>query len=582
MFNNIEIIMDDYLVASIKEINSQNNNILNIHVAIIDSEKAIIGEVSEISNLKAKIKLLGQVIDGKLIPGIQKKPLLNAGIRPLQFEELPLILNQNMNGNMYIGTCPIYKDSKVYVSINKLLGNHFAIFGNSGSGKSCALARLIQNIFNNDKAYAYKANFLLFDVSGEYESALKDLNQINPNYNYKMLTTNSNNLDDKLSIPLWLLNSDDISLLLGVSNHSELPIIERMLKLTRIFASKNIDTDKIKNHLIAKSILSVLFNNQTAVNKKNDIFSIINTCQTNEFNMNAVVSGIGYTRKFSECFLIDKTGEFSESILITEYVSKFINTEYDNYEPTDEVEYTLDDMEKALNFTLISEGYYNNSLTYNDAVTIKVRLHSLITSNYKDIFNYKGYVSQEQYISSLIISNNKRYQVVNINLEDIDDNIGACITKIFTRIIFDFSKKIPKKGTVPFHILVDEAHRYVKNDTDKKIIGYNIFERIAKEGRKYGVILGLITQRPVELSDTVVSQISNYFIFKTNHPMDVDYIKKIVPNITSELVDKQKNMMSGTCVAFGNAFNVPLTIKLELPSPMINGENSDIVKNWGN
>ena len=355
-----------------------------------------------------------------------------------------------------------------------------------------------------------------------------------------------------------------------------------MLKLTKIFAENDEDSIKIKNHLIAKAMLSVIYSNQSAANKRNDIFSIVETCGTNEFDLETEVQGVGYTRKFRDCFLINKSGEFSESILVTDYISGFINDEYDNYEPKDNVTYTLLDMEKALNFALISESWFKNENSYNDASTIKVRLHSLITGKYFDIFNYKEFVTTEEFLTNMLIDNNKRYQLVNINLDDVDDSMASVITKIFTRIIFDFSKSLPERASLPFHILIDEAHRYIKNDSDNYLLGFNIFERVAKEGRKYGVLLGIISQRPVELSDTVISQISNFIIFKTNHPRDLEYLKQMIPNISSDIIDKQKALQAGTALAFGAAFNIPLMIRFDKPNPMINAENCNVTKSWRN
>ena len=95
----------------------------------------------------------------------------------------------------------------------------------------------------------------------------------------------------------------------------------------------------------------------------------------------------------------------------------------------------------------------------------------------------------------------------------------------FLWLIFQFAKGLEEKASIPFHIVVEEAHRYIQNDTDRFLIGYNIFERIAKEGRKFGLILSLVSQRPVELSETVISQTTNFLIFKMTHPRDLDYIK---------------------------------------------------------
>ena len=88
-----------------------------------------------------------------------------------------------------------------------------------------------------------------------------------------------------------------------------------------------------------------------------------------------------------------------------------------------------------------------------------------------------------------------------------------------------------------------------KRDRDTEILGYNIFDRITKEGRKYGVLLGLITQRPSELSDTAISQCSNFLILRTLHPKDLEYIKEMVPNVSQEITLQLKNLKPGNCIA---------------------------------
>ena len=128
--------------------------------------------------------------------------------------------------------------------------------------------------------------------------------------------------------------------------------------------------------------------------------------------------------------------------------------------------------------------------------------------------------------------------------------------------------------------MLEEAHRYVQKDFDIQTLGYNIFERIAKEGRKYGVIIDLITQRPTELSENVLSQCSNFLIFKINHPTDLDYIEKMVPNISSDIIEKQKSLQSGTCIAFGKMMKLPMIVKMELPSPKPSSASANIYEKW--
>ena len=583
MFDKIIYISDQGANIKLKEGEEVAINLMNLHLIFEDKDKTILGEVDDLEDGIVKARFLGEITNGRLVGGVLRKPSLDAKIRVIKQEEIPLITGEDKTGYMPFGVSPYYNDFPVYLDVNNFFSNHFAIFGNSGSGKSCGISRIMQNMFEDQRLFPYKSNILLFDSSGEYYNAFKDLSKINPNYNYRFITTNEvEGKGEPLRLPIFLLNEDDLTLLLQATEHSQLPIIERMLKLARIFASTGVDANKYKNHLIAKAIMTILYTNQTAPNKRNDVFSILNSCSTDQFNLEAPVQGIGYVRKFRECFLIDSHGQFSESVLLTEYVSSFINDEYDNFEPRKDCYYTLDDLEKALNFTLISEGWLRNENTYGDSVTLKVRLHSLITSSNSNFFKWESgtYISLEKYLSDLMISNGKKYQLVNINLDDVDDDFAKVITKIYSRLLFEFTKALKDRASIPFHIFVEEAHRYIQNDTDRFLIGYNIFERIAKEGRKYGLILGLITQRPVEMSDTVISQCSNFLIFKMNHPTDVEYIKKMVPNISDEIVEKQKSLQSGTCLAFGSAFKIPLIVKLKMPNPMPMSGNCDVVRIW--
>ena len=581
MFDRITYISDKGADVKLKDGEEVAINLMNLHLIFEDKDKKVLGEVDDMDGNIVKARFLGEISNGRLIGGVIRKPSLDASIRVIEQSEVPMIVGEAKEGYMPLGVSPFYNDYPVYLNVNIFFSNQFAILGNSGAGKSCGVSRLIQNMFQDKGLYPYKSNMFFFDSSAEYYNAFKDLSSIDPNFNYKFITTNeTDGIGEKLRLPIWLLSVDDLCLLLQITNHSQIPIIERMLKLALIFAEKGEQANAFKNHLIAKAVMAILYTNETSPNKRNEIFSILDSCSTPEFNLEAPVQGIGYTRKFRECFIIDSQGQFSESVLLTEYVSSFINEEFDNYEPKGGVFYTLEDLEKALNFTLISEGWLRNENTYGDAVTIRVRLHSLIVGDNAKYFDVKDYVTVEQHLSSLLISNGKKYQIVNMNFDDVDDSFAKVIVKIYSRLIFEFSKSLKDRASIPFHVIVEEAHRYIQNDTDRFLIGYNIFERIAKEGRKYGVLLGIITQRPVELSDTVISQCSSFLIFKINHPTDVEYIRKMVPNISDEIIEKQKTLQPGTCLGFGMAFTIPLIVKLKMPNPAPLSGNCDVVTIW--
>lgn len=582
MFGKIKYISDNTAVVEINKDGNLVSNLMNLHVVFESNGDKLLGEVKNVDEDTVKIELLGEFAGTRFIAGTIKKPTLTSTLRVINEEELDIIMGKADENSLYIGKSPIYKDRSIYANINDLFSNHLAIFGNSGSGKSCSVSRIVQNIFLNQNFLAQNANLFIFDAYGEYKNAFRDINKINPVYQYKFLTTNPTEETDMLfQLPVFLFTNDDVALLLNADNHAQLTIIERMMKLAKLFSRNDAVTEKLKNHLIAKAIQSVLFSNQNASGKKNDIFTIISSCQTPAFNMNTEIQGIGYTRRFSECFKIDSKGEFGESVLINEYIAKNLNEELESsIEVPVNAFFTLKDMEKALDFTLIGEGFLNNRQMQDSAIILKVRLHSIINSRNSLYFDIKQFITLEQYISSLIVLNHRRSQIININLEDVDDNLAKVIVKIVSKMIFDFSKSRKIRASIPFHLIIEEAHRYVVADNDKFLLGYNIFERIAKEGRKYGVLIDLISQRPVDISETVVAQMSNFLVLKMTHPKDLEYIEKMLPNVSSDIIEKLNSLQSGTLVSFGNAFKIPLLIKMDLPNPLPYSSNCDVIARW--
>lgn len=581
MFEKILYIGDHDTQIKLADTSTIESDIMNMPLILQDSEKTILGEVKDLLDGSVKVKLLGEIENGKFLGGVLRKPSLNASIRPLTVDELSLIVGNPGFGFMELGISPFYANKKVYADMNELFSSHMCVFGNTGGGKSCGVARLMQNVFYNPEFIPFKSNFLIFDSSSEYYTAFSRINEINPNYHFRFLTTNLNNTHsgEILRIPIWLLSVEDIALLLSATTHTQLSIIEKMMKLVKIFSQSDGEALQYKNHLIANAIMTIMYSNQGSASKRDEIFSIFNTCPTDEFNLNSTVQGIGYTRRLQECFLIDSNDQFSERVLLTEYVNKFINPDLNQYEPEKVHYFTLSDMEKALNFALISEGWLRNENVYADAITLKVKLHELVIGPNAKFFEYKEFVRLDQYLGGLIVKDNQKYQIININLEDVDDSFAKSVVKIFTRLIFEFSRKI-QRGSIPFNIMLEEAHRYVQKDQDEFMFGYNIFDRVAKEGRKYGVLMTLISQRPVDLSETVISQCSNFMIFKMSHPRDIEYITKMIPNITEDTIEKQKSLQVGNCLVFGSGFKIPIIVKLEMPNPMPQSSSCNVVTNW--
>lgn len=585
MLGNITSIIDNTVIIELKIDLKKVDNLINRYVIIQGNDNNIVGEIVDIRNNEAYINIVGSIIDGKFVFGIINKPSFNSTVKLIQDSKMNSIIGieeYKEEKDLYLGESPLYKGLKIGVNIDSMFSNHFAIFGSTGSGKSCSIARILQNLFSKQNAIPYKASLFIFDAYGEYHNAFSTLHEKIPQINFKSYTTNLNALDgDILKIPLWLLGIDDIALLLGVEKHSQLPIIEKALKLVTVFATDEEEVIKSKNDIIARAILDILSSGRHPAQIRDQIFSVLSYYNTKELNLDTPIFQPGYTRPLKQCLMIDATGKIREMELIMNFMSSFLVDDYELKLPDGTFKYNLNDLKDAFDFALISEGVLNSDKIYEEMNVLKVRLHSLVNSEASTYFDYDTFVTKQEYIKELLTAEDgRKAQIINFNINYIDDRLAKNITKIYSKLLFDYAKGLKERASLPFHIILEEAHRYVQNDTDNYILGYNIFERITKEGRKYGVLLGLISQRPSELSETALSQCSNFLIFKMLHPVDVEYIKEMVPNITSDIVKKLRILQPGNCVAFGSAFKIPVLIKFEMPSPSPNSGSCEVSKNW--
>ena len=568
------------VVVELTLTDEQKRGIINYHVAFDMEGSTIIGEIASIEKTTAHISLLGEIKNAKFTPGISKKPYYMSVCRIIRIDELPIIVGNTNEKSVYIGRLSQYNGYQVYAKVNDLFSNHFAILGNTGSGKSHGMARLLQNVFS-DTTYPKNANFFLFDAYGEYN----DTFIFNDKNVSKVYTTKVEEFSDArtelLKIPLWLLDVDDIALLLNATKSTQLPIIEKALKLVGVFARNEEEIITYKNDIIAKALNELLYSGGTPSQIRDQIFAVLTSFNTKDLNLDAKVVVPGWTRPLRQCLIIDKDGKLQEMQLLGEFFNSFIKEDLKLELPDGTFPFTLEHLNQAFDFALISEGILKSDKVYDDNHVLKVRLESLMNGSYKEYFNIDKYITKEQFIDSLVKSKDgEKKQIINFNISYVDDRFAKVLVKIISKLLFEYSLALDNRASFPIHILLEEAHRYVQNDNDINILGYNIFERITKEGRKYGVILGMISQRPSEISETAISQCTNFLVFRMQHPKDLNYIREMVPNITEEMVPKFKVLQPGNCVAFGVAFKLPMQLKLDMPSPTPLSQNIDISKCW--
>ena len=575
----IEEILENEVVVTCDNFN-EHDDLIN-HYVLFKGNKDIVGEIVNIKSNKLIIKLIGVITNNVFASGIASKPSYNSKIEIINNETTALINSYpNNNDSIYIGRSAIFEDDKIYMNLTNFFNSHFSIIGGTGSGKSFSLSRIIQTLLENKEAVPYNASIFVFDTYGEYFPSFSNLEQNNPNILYKSYTTNPTEGNEILKIPPFLLGVDDLAILLNADDQGQLQVLSKALELVNIFKREGNTIQKIKNDIIARAILDILLSGRPSVQLRDQVLSVLSFYHTDELNLESVLSQPGYNRSLKNCLIVDADGKLREIELLTKFFTSFIIEDEKLDVPKGMIAYSLEDIENAIDFALIGEGVLKSEKIFDKNNLLKVRIRNLIESENHIFFDYPNYIDKESYIASLIIKNNHKAQLINFNINYVDDRFAKNIVKILSKMLFDVSKTIVPRATIPFHIILEEAHRYVQNDDDIKLLGYNIFERIAKEGRKYGILLGLITQRPSELSETVISQCNNFLVFKMTHPNDMNYINKMIP-FMSEAISKQiQSIPPGHCYVFGNAFKLPIIVKFDVPNPTPISNNVNIQKVW--
>ena len=583
MFGKIIELRDNYIYLENK-LGRAETNLIGYHVIFNDSNKTLVGEIENISIEKIEILLIGEIKNNMYMAGIIKKPSPNATVRIITKKELEYLLGSqdySNRSNLLVGNSLIYEGFKVTADKNRFFSGHFAILGNTGSGKSCATARLLQNLFySNDDKLPINSHFVIFDVFGEYKSALKGIESIN-GLGFKSYSTSPKEDDMPVKIPAYFLGVDDLALLLNVNDYNVIPVIENTLRLTYIFTSKDPDTVKYKDYIIASTLMDILSCGKPAAAIRDQIIAALTKFNTVNISLDSIIHHPGYDRTLRQCLLIDSQGKMNAIGLLTDFIKTFLNFDLNELKIKPNFIYTLEDLQVALDFSLLNEGVLNSSARYDKLNTLKIRLNSIINSEYKNIFEFSEVISKPDYIKQFFkAKDGKNAQIININLNGVDDRMIKILSKIYGKMFFDYVTNLEKRASFPIHMVIEEAHRYVQNDHDYEVLGYNIFDRITKEGRKYGILLGLITQRPSELSTTSLSQCSNFLVLRLHHPDDVDIVSRISAAVNKNMLERVKTLRSGMPLCFGTAFNIPVIVDMALPNPMPTSTSVDVVNIW--
>lgn len=518
------------------------------------------------------VKLIGHIEADSYRKGLTELPLIANECHLLTNNEFEMIHSFGSKDDIYIEIGSIASDPLVPISIgvNKLFASHIGIFGNTGSGKSYTLAKIYRQLFEkfkNNENFKNNAKFLFYDFNGEYskEDAIIEGKKI-----YDLSTNTEAGLD---KIPLSdddMLDENLLCIFANATEKTQRPFIVRCIKL---YYSIGGELDKFKNYL-REQIFSILQMSDKVKgdllidyveeilppNKKNGIdiglrddFSFHSNaqCYFKKDRSNGFINFQERPQCIRDLKIYQQVEKFSFS---NNFIKKFICIMY---------------------MRLIYDMLGNRAMNEHIAPAI-----NKLKSNEKNIEKVFDFSNQ---IDSFWDESN----IVVINLCNVNTDMKKLIPLLLTNKLYnEYKKKRDNKSYL--NIIVDEAHNILSYQSTRESESWKdyrleVFEEIIKEGRKFGVFMTIASQRPSDISSTIISQLHNYFIHRLMNEKDIQQVNNTISYLDKVSVESLPILSTGVCVLAGLLAEMPIIVQIDRIEDKNKpyNETINLIKAWG-
>jgi len=587
----------------LKTQNPSGDTIICEVIAVLDhnTESKLYSTYNLDSSRELVIKPIGTLTKNDFNMGIGIFPSIYSDVNIVTLNDIKAILSSTkseedhtpeIHKEIEIGLSKNMINYKINLNINRFFNIHTAILGNSGSGKSNTIAHILQEVFRKKENYAQGAKTILFDVNGEYARAFDD--SIFENITTKFYKPNTVVAPYvKFHLPYYLMNLDEWLGFLLASDRTQKPFWDKVLqecfKFYKIF---NSDADDAKEEFV----------NYFKWKFRNILANIVSQVDSDTAKITAAKGIIIKCKEINAEYKYEELTEFLDELDsncnisfgnnnsdLSTYLSEIV-VDDDNAIKTDSFRLKAGEyfdhkfLKTAVDIVLLDEEAKGNTRIREFTSTMLSRLDYFITNPDCDFmrFNDIKYDNSSDYLQKVFgIGENNVSQLVVVDSSEVGNDALELMTGVISRMIFDNRKcKIgEERRNNPVHLILDEAHRYIKKDVDY-LLKENIFERIAREGRKFSLYLIISSQRPSELSPTVLSQCGNYIIHRIQNEVDMRFIYSVLPFFSDDYTTKIKQQVPGEALVFGNCVPMPLHIRINEASPAPNSENCNISKAW--
>ena len=537
------------------------------------------GNPSEKIDRFLSIKLIGYYKESKYNKGVKELPLIDNECLILEKSEYQHIHNFSSEDEVSIKLGHLASDDSIpiEVSVNKLFASHIGIFGNTGSGKSYTLASLYKLLFDRfgeQSNFQQNARFLLFDFNGEYSRQTSITSQKKV-YN---LSTMTNNGGDKIRLnPEVILTPEIFFILASATEKTQQPFIRRALRLYEMVQIKNDPIGYTKG--IIKILLMQTLKMADLVMGDFLLAYFVKLLSKPSNNQENLLADIG-RQSTSRCFYREHgttCDYFNEPNADIHIKQTKIYQAIDSFEFDAEF---ITHITQFLYIQLINDVLSNRAQNEHIAPAIS-KLNSL-SKDFSKVISVP--TSNEQ---SDLWEEGK--PLVVINLDKVNTSTKKLIPLLISHWCYQEHKGYKQETvTKSINIIIDEAHNILSHDSNReseswKDFRLETFEEIIKEGRKFGVFLTIASQRPSDISSTIISQLHNYFVHRLINNRDLEMIEKAISYLDKLSIETLPILPPGACVLSGIIADLPVIIQIDKLEDSIAPKSQTIklTDSWG-
>lgn len=521
------------------------------------------------------VQLIGYFENNKYCRGVKELPLIDNDCYILtneEFNKIHYFVKNDKDIPLRIGTLASDSFTSIDLGVATLFSSHIGIFGNTGSGKSYTLSKLYRQLFvqyKNNQSFKDNAKFLFFDFNGEYsgENAIIEGKKI-----YNLSTRDENGMD---KIPLSnedMLNLDLLCIFANATEKTQRPFIKRCIELF-----KRIDEDKDKqkyfHNVLKKQIKEILCMSDKV--KGDLLINYIEQILPPKFDNNGIPEslhqGIDFKNNGGYYFTDNNTSNniqsnpsLAESTVLYKQVDNFtFGTSF------------IEKFIKIMYVRLIYDVLGNRAM--NEHIAPAINKLKSIEKDIAKLFDFSNAVNDFWNDNNIVV----------INLSNINLDSKKMIPMLLAHKLYTEHKAKKEKDLTYLNIIIDEAHNILSYQSNResetwKDYRLEVFEEIIKEGRKYGVFMTIASQRPSDISSTIISQLHNYFIHRLVNEYDIDMISKTISYLDKVSVESLPILSTGVCIVAGQLAEMPIVVQIdkieELNKPL--NETINIVSKW--